>query len=695
MSGLDTTELQDKHHFEEPESAVRSPPSAFDRFSVLVVLTVFGVTWPVLDLLARNAEFFLARRSPKGEIVALGVIALVAAPLVIGGLGMLPGKVGPIIGTGLIVLGSVSLVSLYLERLPLPWWVVTVLSVVAGVALAWTFHRFPRSRMVGRYLLPAPLLLLGIYLFASPVGDVLAEPDARVGNPLPIANPVPVVMLVFDEFPLASIIEPNGDLRSDRYPNFARLAGDGIWFRNAMTVEQQTEHSVPAMLTGSVPDHSLVPITGQYPFNLFTGLRSHFELHAYESITQLCPRALCEGLTISVSSLVDDVSIIAGHVLLPQPLTEDLPPIDRGWGDFNAVADGFVARAEFNEELKDGPRRPINSLLEDIAAGSGELPPLYYLHAILPHHPWQFLPDGRSYPYIVSLNPAARDGGWNDDEFLVAQSQQRHLLQVGYADRVLGEVIAALEAQALYDEALVVMVADHGISFQPGVLKNRQITEESVGEIAAVPMFVKLPGNEQGGRIDDRRALTIDVLPTIAEVIEADLPGQVEGVSLLGPDPARLQTTTRGPDTQASYGADGAEKLEVAARIESLFPDGDPWALRPEGSPDLVGHPAPPDAEGSALSFRLTDPELYEDIDLEAAVVPARIGGILHGPVEGTEVLAVAVNGRTAAITRAYEFEGQASFLAMVNPDNFVAGENSIEVFEVTTGGEMLLVAPR
>lgn len=295
----------------------------------------------------------------------------------------------------------------------------------------------------------------------------------------------------------------------------------------------------------------------------------------------------------------------------------------------------------------------------------------------------------------MSLNPAARTGGWIDDGFLVAQSQQRHLLQVGYADRVLGEVIAALEAQDLYDEALVVMVADHGISFQPGVFKNRRITDESVGEIAAVPMFVKLPGNERGGRIDDRRALTIDVLPTIAEIIEADLPGDVEGVSLLGPDPERLSTTTRGPDTQASYGADGSEKLAVAARIENLFPGGDPWALRPEGSPDLVGRPAPVDAEGSALSFRLLDPELYEDIDLEAEVVPARIGGTLRGPVEGTEVLAVAVNGKIAAITRAYEFDGQASFLAMVNPDNYATGENVIEVFEVTTSGELLLVAPR
>ena len=45
---------------------------------------------------------------------------------------------------------------------------------------------------------------------------------------------------------LVELITADGDLRTDRYPNFARLAADSTFFRNAVTVEQQTEHSVPA-----------------------------------------------------------------------------------------------------------------------------------------------------------------------------------------------------------------------------------------------------------------------------------------------------------------------------------------------------------------------------------------------------------------------------------------------------------------
>jgi hypothetical protein len=659
-----------------------------------VVVTLLGVTWPVLDLLGSNAEFFLARRSPRSEILILGVALSVVIPVVIGLFGLIPGRVGRTITTLLVVAGSVSLASLYLRRLPIPWWLVLVLAVGIGIIFGWGFRRYPAVRVGGRYLLAAPVLLLGVYLFASPVGDVLGEPDGQLGNPLPISNPVPVVVAVFDEFPLASIIDGDGELRGDRYPNFARLLSDGIWYPNAVTVEQQTEHSVPAILTGSVPDQSQVPITGQYPFNLFTGLRDDYDLFVHESITQLCPRALCEGLTASVSSLTEDVSIVAGHVLLPEPMSEQLPPIDRAWGDFNALADDFEPREEFREELRAGPRVPIERILDEIRQGAGDRPPLYYLHAILPHHPWQYLPDGRRYPYVVSANPAARSGGWITDEFLVAQSMQRHLLQVGYADRVLGEVITALEGQGIYDDALMIVVADHGIAIRPGVDHQRRITEESVGEIAAVPLFVKLPGGDRAGTVDVRRALTIDIMPTIAQVIGARLPSGVEGVSLLGPDPMRTETTTFGPDSSATYGTDGTEKLDVARRIESLFPGGDPWALRPAGSPDLVST-APSPTGVSAFEFRLLEPELYRDVDLAADVVPARVGGTLHGPALGSEVLAIAVNGEIATITRAYVSDGRVGFLAMVHPDYFRSDDNVIEVFEVTGEGDLFDVPAR
>lgn len=664
----------------------------FDRFAFLVVLTVFGVTWPVLDLLGRNAEFFLARRSAKGEIVTLALVALLLVPVMVAALGSLPGTFGTWVGALLIAVTASSLALLYLSPLPTTWWLEVTLAAVIGVGITLAYFRYAPVRLAARYLLVAPLVVLVVFLLVMPVGDVLWEPSTAVGNPVTVRDPAPVVLVVFDEFPVASLIDPYGDLRADLYPNFAHLAADAIWFRNAVTVQQQTEHSVPAILTGRVPDQSLIPVAGQYPFNLFTALRSTYDLHVHEAITQLCPRALCEGTAASATSLARDLGVIAGHVLLPEPLTENLPEIDRGWGDFEAAAGDFDAAGEFRELLATGPRIAIDRFLDDIVTDQGERTPLFYLHMILPHHPWQYLPDGRSYPLVVTANPASDSGGWIDDEFLVAQSMQRHLLQVGYADHVLGELIAALEDSGTYDDALFVVVADHGIAIEPGVDHQRVITETTVGEIAAVPLFVK-PPNFDGGVVDDRRALTIDILPTIAEIIEADMPGDIEGVSLLGPDPERSETTTVGTEGAVTYDSDGDEKLQVAARIESLFPGGDPWALRPRNSPDILGEEVETAAlDSSSISARILEPGLYQGVDTTAALIPARIAGILRGDVDGDEVVAVVVNGVVGALTRSYVDEGRVAFLAMVPPSLFRDGENSIELMEVGAGGELTLI---
>ena len=668
-----------------------TPAGRFDRFTALVVLTVFGLTWPVLDLLGRNAEFFLARRSPKGEILSLALVLTLAIPALVATMGSLPGRVGHWVGLALVTLTAATLARLYLGRLGTPWWAALGAALVGGGLATWAFSRFASIRQTLRLLLPAPLIVLAVFLFAMPVGDVLREPSTVTGSPVPVGNPTPIVMLVFDEFPVASLIDPAGALRADRFPNFARLASEGIWYRNAVTVEQQTEHSVPAMLTGSVPDQSKIPVAGQYPLNLFTALRGVYDLHVYEAITQLCPRALCEGLTSSVTSLTRDVAVVAGHVLLPEPLSERLPEIERSWGDFRAVATDFDVKAEFRELLSAGQRTPIDRFLEDMRGSGGDRPPLFYLHALVPHHPWQFLPDGRSYPLIVELNPASESGGWIDDEFLVAQAMQRHLLQVGYADHVLGEVFAAMEEAGIYDEALVVVVGDHGISIRPGVAHQRRITESAVGEIAAIPLFIR-PPHPAMGAIDDRRALTIDILPTIADVIQADLPDDLEGVSLLGPAPDRSETTTIGPDGGVTFDVDGGEKLAVARRLEELFPGGDPWALRPRGSPDLVGKAVDAAGPEQAFTWRLAKPGLYDDVDVSGDVIPVRVGGTLNGDVDGSEVLAVSVNGVIGAVTRSYVFAGEVSFLAMVPPALFVDGANTIELIHLTAGGEPLLV---
>jgi hypothetical protein len=105
---------------------------------------------------------------------------------------------------------------------------------------------------------------------------------------------------------------------------------------------------------------------------------------------------------------------------------------------------------------------------------------------------------------------------------------QRHLLQVGYADTLLGRLLDRFEAAGTLDEATIAVVADHGMAFEVGG-RARDPSDSNVQEIYRVPFFMKAPGQRAGdGRISDQNALLVDVLPTIMDLIDVEPPDNAE-----------------------------------------------------------------------------------------------------------------------------------------------------------------------
>jgi membrane-anchored protein YejM (alkaline phosphatase superfamily) len=145
-------------------------------------------------------------------------------------------------------------------------------------------------------------------------------------------------------------------------------------------------------------------------------------------------------------------------------------------------------------------------------------PGFHFLHIQLPHLPWHYLPSGHAYSpfgWFTAKGHYLRDPSWAIDAW------QRHLLQVGFVDLLLGELLDRLEEIDLYEECLLVVTADHGISFWPGwhygSLKDQNHPEDAL----AVPLLIKLP-NQRRGEVSWRNVESIDIAPTIAEVIGVD-----------------------------------------------------------------------------------------------------------------------------------------------------------------------------
>ncbi len=352
----------------------------------------------------------------------------------------------------------------------------------------------------------------------------------------------------------------------------------------------------------------------------------------------------------------------------------------KDFGEFSLQTRWGVRRAE---DRRVGPRAWIRSI------GASDEPVLHFLHVLLPHEPYEYLPSGQAF-VTSQILPGLEQGRWSSESLLAAQSYQQHMLQLGFVDTLLGELVARLRAVDLYDRTLLVVTSDHGASFRPG-LSFREMSPQNRAEIMAVPMFVKPPGHS-GRRVDDTNAETIDILPTIATVLEQEIPWPIDGRSLLSVD-SPIRSAKR------VYYDGGREWFEVehpldltdavAYKLDALGTSGDLYrAPRLAPHTQLVGRSVSEATESasSAITVTLDSPSLFVGVDPDGDFIPARISGWVDGVTASHPVdLAVAVNGVIRATTRVSRGEsgGRKRWSAIVAPRSFRPGNNDVDIFAV------------
>jgi Sulfatase len=676
------------------------PRSLVLRGVHLLVLCGFALAQPLFDILGSTPEFFVTRGSTSWDVIlaAVGLVVLPAAALL--AVEAVAGLVRPSLQDAchlIFVGGLVALIALQaLRRLgDLPGWPLVAAAAAVGALAAVCYSRFPPARTALTVLAPAPFIFLVLFLVNAPLAALRLESGEAESMPA-VESRAPVVMIVFDELPLTSLLDAEGRVDAQRFPSFGALADAATWFPRATTVHDHTTGAVPSILTGENPDEDALPVVADHPRNLFTYLARSYRMHVLQSVTQLCPSDICERRRPSfgerMQSLASDLRYVYLHVTLPEKLADGLPPIDETWQDFGdedtddapegsgtaALGDGAVA-----DELWTDQRFQFERWVAEIEPAAGR-PTLHFIHTLLPHRPWRYLPDGKQYGN-ASTEGLRRDV-WEGDDWLVTQAYQRHLLQVGFADRLLGSALDRLHATGLFDRSLIVVVADHGASFRAGG-RRRGIEQANAADIAPVPLFVKLPG-QTGGELDERDARTTDILPTIAAALVTPLPSPVDGRSLLDPAPlerpAVVVGRTGGGVLSVPSATIAAEAVEAVAEKVRVFGTGawdSVYTIGPHS--ELIGQPLGSLAVDSAseLSVTIDAERLLQDVALDSALLPVHITGQISGelPLD----LALALNGRIAAVTRAVKLGGGTRFAAMVPESALLEGQNAVEILAV------------
>jgi Sulfatase len=482
-------------------------------------------------------------------------------------------------------------------------------------------------------------------LLAALVAAGAAASDRPSGRAATPAGRPPVVVVVFDALPIQLLEDGNGHIDAKRFPNFAAFAAQGTWYRHATTISESTRFSVPAILDGRRPRPGVRADYASHPRNLFTLLRGHYRMSVAEEATYLCPIPLCP----------------------PQANTTVIQRMRKG----------RVSRF----------RRAVARI------SGGARPQLTFIHTLFPHEPRQYLPDGRLYASASSDDGLGGLASINR-RYLSQQLLQRELLQLQFTDHLLGELVAKLKRERVWNRALVALVSDHGESFvsRPGPVPpfrigeltfRRAATERNLQDIAGIAMFVKYPG-QRTGRTDNRFVRHVDLLPTILHAARLPRPSGLIGHRLDNP-------SYRGHQSVAVYKQDGRLVAMPARRWErrvraskqrelAIFGSGSKSLFDFGPAPELIGTRVAQLqlAPRASLRARVVTGRAH----VTASFVPAHVVGRLRGGRAAGHKLLFALNGTVVATAPSFAPVNGFSYSAMLPPEAFRPGANRLEIFE-------------
>jgi arylsulfatase A-like enzyme/Flp pilus assembly protein TadD len=338
----------------------------------------------------------------------------------------------------------------------------------------------PRSRCFIRFVTESRLKDPGT---GSRIAPALVRDSARI---------FPVLMLLLlgscagekEQRAGAIILISIDTLRSDRLPAYGyrairtphldRFRQDSVLFERAYSHSPLTLPSHATLFTGLLPQGHGVRDNVGFTMN-----------DQAQTIAQ----------TLAAARFATGAAVSA-YVLRPET------GIGRGFDFYDATMPPAASEEAIGYIQRSGAETIAKA--KEWIRGRGQSPLFFFLHLYEPHTPYQPPPEYRAaHPY---------DG------------------EVAYSDALVGEFLDFLREQKLYDEALVIVLSDHGEGLgehgeeEHGIFLYRESLQ--------VPLMIKLPGARSGGlAVADPVGLS-DVPATILD--HARLPAaKTDGSSLL------------------------------------------------------------------------------------------------------------------------------------------------------------------
>ncbi len=310
----------------------------------------------------------------------------------------------------------------------------------------------------------------------------LASSTAFMAAQAPKKSPPPDVFLVTIDTLRADHVHCYG-YEPIQTPALDSLANDGIRFALAFTPSPITNTSHTSILTGLLPSTHGV---------------TDFAVPLAPSHTTLAELLKSKGY---------HTAAFIGAVILDSKTLA--PGLDRGFDFYDNFPPHPQTRSRWGRVERRGMEVVQHAETWMTAHPGGAH--FVWIHLYDPHDPYEPPP-----PYSQTYKDRLYDG------------------EIAYADSALANFVAYLKQGGRYDNALIVVVGDHG----EGLGEHNEDTHGIFlyDSTTHVPLILKMPvtmsGRSIAGKIIEAQVRTTDILPTVTALLHVPPPAQLDGESL-------------------------------------------------------------------------------------------------------------------------------------------------------------------
>jgi arylsulfatase A-like enzyme/Flp pilus assembly protein TadD len=258
-------------------------------------------------------------------------------------------------------------------------------------------------------------------------------------------------------------------------PHIDAVAREGVLFKNAYSPVPITLPAHCSMLTGTLPPAH--------------GVRDNLHKRLPDTSVTLAELLKPRGFATA--------AIVSSFVL------DRRFNLSQGFGSYDDRFQAVHKIGDLSERKGDETTRVATQWL----AAHGSEPFFLFVHYYDPHDDYE--------------PPEPFASRWADDAYSG---------EVAFADHCVGEVLDKLKQLRLYDSTLIVITGDHGEMLgEHGELNHGFFIYESA---LKVPLVIRVPRATTPSRQVDPPVSLIDIVPTVAALVGAPTPKQVQGVDL-------------------------------------------------------------------------------------------------------------------------------------------------------------------